>query len=94
AMRRTYDALAADGSVLIVEPMAGETAHENINPIGRIYSAASVLLCTPHALATSDTALGTIASEEALREVVTAAGFNTFQRVAETPFNRVFEARN
>jgi hypothetical protein len=38
-------------------------------------------------------ALGAVASEDAIREVVTSAGFTQFRRATETPFNRVFEAR-
>ena len=33
------------------------------------------------------------AGEARIREVVEAAGFTRFRRVAETPFNLVFEAR-
>jgi hypothetical protein len=52
-----------------------------------------VLICTPHALAEGGAGLGTIATEAALREVVTAGGLSRFRRATETPFNRVFEAR-
>jgi hypothetical protein len=38
-------------------------------------------------------ALGAQAGEARIREVVTDAGFSSFARVAETPFNVVFEAR-
>jgi hypothetical protein len=33
------------------------------------------------------------AGEAAIRQVVTDAGFTRFRRVAETPFNNVYEAR-
>jgi hypothetical protein len=85
--------LAADGTVLIVEPMAGERIEENFNPVGRVFSGASTLCCTPNALAQGGAALGTIATEAQLRAVVTSAGFTRFRRAAETPVNRVFEAR-
>ncbi|MGH2617480.1 MAG: class I SAM-dependent methyltransferase [Thermomicrobiales bacterium] len=93
ALRHARQALKPDGHVLIVEPMAGERDADNFNPVGRIYSAASVLICTPNALATGGEALGTIASERALREVAAAGGFKRFRRATETPFNRIFEAR-
>ena len=38
-------------------------------------------------------ALGAVAPESAIREVVLAAGFTGFRRATETPFNRIFEAR-
>lgn len=93
AATHARQALDSDGSLLIVEPMAGNRDSENFNPVGRIFSAASVLVCTPNALATGNTALGTIATEQALRETVNAGGFGTFRRATETPVNRVFEAR-
>ncbi len=93
ALRHARQALTADGHVLIVEPMAGERDADNFNPVGRVYSAASVLVCTPNALATGGEALGTIATERDLREVATAGGFSRFRRATETPFNRIFEAR-
>jgi hypothetical protein len=38
--------------------------------------------------------LGAQAGEARLREVVSEGGFGRFRRVAETPFNLVFEARH
>jgi 2-polyprenyl-3-methyl-5-hydroxy-6-metoxy-1,4-benzoquinol methylase len=93
ALRRAAQTLAADGSVLLVEPMAGETDSENLNPVGRVYSGASVLVCSPHAIAESGTALGTIATVTELRAVAAAAGLSQFRLATATPFNRIFEAR-
>jgi 2-polyprenyl-3-methyl-5-hydroxy-6-metoxy-1,4-benzoquinol methylase len=93
AARRAFQTLKPDGTAMIVEPMAGDTVESNLNPVGRVYSAASVLCCTPNAIAAGGPALGTIASDTALRTVVTAGGFTRFRRATETPFNRVFEAR-
>lgn len=93
AARRACKTLAQDGSVLIVEPMAGNTVEENFNPIGRTFSAASTLCCTANSLALGGPALGAVATEEALRETVLSGGFTQFRRATETPFNRIFEAR-
>jgi len=95
AMKRTHEILADGGSVLIVEPMAGDTVEGNFDPIGigRTFSAASTLCCTPNSLALGGPALGAVAPESALREVALGAGFGEFRRATETPFNRVFEAR-
>jgi SAM-dependent methyltransferase len=93
AMQRAAEVLAEGGSALIVEPMAGNKVEENINIIGRTFSAASTLCCTSNSLALGGPALGAVATEDALREVVTGAGFKEFRRATETPFNRVFEAR-
>jgi SAM-dependent methyltransferase len=93
SLKRALETLAPNGTTLIVEPMASEKVEGNFNPVGRVFSGASVLCCTPNAIASGQTALGTIATEEQLRMVVTSAGFTRFRRATETPFNRVFEAR-
>ncbi len=93
AARRARECLAADGTVMIVEPMAGDRVEENLTPVGRIFSAASVLVCTPNALAEGGTALGTLATDAQLHEVLSAAGFRRVRRATATPFNRVFEAK-
>jgi 2-polyprenyl-3-methyl-5-hydroxy-6-metoxy-1,4-benzoquinol methylase len=93
AARRAAEVLAEGGSALIVEPMAGNSVEENINIVGRTFSAASTLCCTSNSLALGGPALGAVATEDELREVVLGAGFKEFRRATETPFNRVFEAR-
>ena len=93
ACKRAVEVLAADGSALIVEPMAGNTVEENFNIIGRTFSGASTLCCTSNSLAMNGPALGAVAPESAIREVVLAGGFSEFRRATETPFNRIFEAR-
>ncbi len=91
--RRTYRSLKAGGVVMVVEPMAGRSVEDNFNPVGRLFSGASVLCCTPNALATGKHALGTIASDDAIGSLFRDAGFTQFRRATETPFNRVFEVR-
>ncbi len=93
AISRARKVLATDGSVMIVEPMAGNSVEENFNPIGRTFAAASTLCCTANSLALGGPALGAVATDEALRTTVQAGGFKEFRRTAETPFNRIFEAR-
>ena len=93
ACRQAYRAMAADGCMLIVEPMAGEAIEENFNPIGRLFSGASTLCCTPNAVAGGGLALGTIAADTQLQAVVQDGGFTRFRRAAQTVTNRVFEAR-
>jgi SAM-dependent methyltransferase len=85
--------LRGDGTWMIVEPRAGDRVEENLNPIGRVYYAASTMLCTPASKAQEvGAALGAQAGEARLREVVMAGGFSRFRRAAETPFNMVLEA--
>jgi SAM-dependent methyltransferase len=93
AATSAYDTLAEDGTILLVEPMAGENTAENLNPVGRVFAGASVLVCTPNALSGGGSALGTLASEATLRGVFESVGCTRFRRAAETPFNRIFEIR-
>jgi SAM-dependent methyltransferase len=94
AARHIRDTLAADGVWMIVEPYAGDAVAHNLNPIGRLYYSLSTFLCVPHALAEgAPEPLGNQAGEQPIARVVDQAGFRSFQRVAETPFNLVYEAR-
>ncbi len=86
--------LAPDGTLMLIEPFAGDDLIDNLNPVGATYYAFSTLLCTPSSLSQEvGTALGAQAGEARLREIVTGAGFKTLRRVAETPFNMVLEAK-
>jgi SAM-dependent methyltransferase len=94
AARRIREALAPDGTWLVVEPYAGDRVEDNLTPVGRVYYSFSTLLCTPNALTGHGSpALGAQAGEARLTEVIRAGGFEHVRRVAETPFNLVLEAR-
>ena len=94
AARHVREAIASDGTWMIVEPAAGDRVENNLNPVGRAYYGFSTLLCTPASLSQEvGLALGAQAGEARIRDVVTAGGFTRFRRAAETPFNLVFEAR-
>ena len=86
--------MAADGTCLLVEPFAGDRLEDNLNPVGRIFYAASTMICTPASLDQEvGLALGAQAGEARLRVLAEQAGFRRFRRAAETPFNLVLEAR-
>ncbi len=94
AARHVLESLAPDGVWMLVEPFAHDRVEENLNPIGRIFYAASTMICTPASLAQEvGLGLGAQAGEARLREVITRAGFSRFRRATQTPFNLVFEAR-
>ncbi|TDO68687.1 methyltransferase family protein [Kribbella sp. VKM Ac-2571] len=94
AARHIREALAPDGTWLLVEPMAGDHVEDNLNPVGRAYYGFSTLLCTPASLSQPvGLALGTQAGPARIQDVTTAAGFSRFRTVAQTPFNLVFEVR-
>lgn len=94
AARHVLQSLAADGTWMVVEPMAGDHVQDNLNPVGRAYYGFSTLLCTPASLSQEvGLALGTQAGPAKIRDVVTTGGFSRFAKVAETPFNQVLEVR-
>ncbi|BBH63667.1 SAM-dependent methyltransferase [Actinoplanes sp. OR16] len=94
AARHVRSQLKPDGSWLIVEPAAGATVADNLNPVGRAYYSFSAFLCVPSALSQEGGySLGAQAGEEPIRRLVTDAGFTRFRRVGETPFNIAYEAR-
>jgi len=94
AAAHARQALAPDGTILLVEPYANDSVEENINPVGRMFYGASTLLCTPASLSQEvGAALGAQAGEEQLRQIFTDAGYRSFRRATETPFNLVLEAK-
>jgi ubiquinone/menaquinone biosynthesis C-methylase UbiE len=94
AAKHIRGAMAPDGSWMIVEPAAQDDPADNLNPVGRVYYNFSTFLCLQNAMSQpGGYTLGAQAGEAAIRRVVTDAGFTRFARVAETPFNIVYEAR-
>jgi hypothetical protein len=87
-------ALKKDGTLMVVEPRAGDTLAENLNPVGRVYYAYSTLICVPTSMDQEvGAALGAQAGEKKLTEVIRSGGFTKVRRAAETPFSMVLEAR-
>ncbi len=94
AARHARQSLNDDGHWLLVEPFANDDTTENLNPIGRVFYSVSTLVCTPASLSQEvGAALGAQAGEGKLREVAKEAGFSSFRRATETPFNLVLEGR-
>ena len=94
AAQHAKQSLKANGTVLLVEPAAGDTVNDNINPVSRLYYAASTAVCTPCSLSQEvGLALGAQAGEKRLSNVMKDAGFNELRRASETPFNIVLEAK-
>jgi len=94
AARHVRETLAPGGTWMIVEPFANDKLEDNLNPIGRIFYAASTMLCTPASLSQEvGLGLGAQAGEGRLSNVLKSAGFTRVRRAAETPFNIILEAR-
>lgn len=94
AATHVLEMLNPDGSWVIVEPFARADLEKNLNPVGRVFFAASTMICTP-ASRTQEVALclRAQAGEPVNAAVITEAGFTRFWRASETPFNIVYEAR-
>jgi ubiquinone/menaquinone biosynthesis C-methylase UbiE len=94
AAKHARRALKSDGHCMLVEPFAGDSVADNLNPVGRVFYGASALICVPVSLARSGPALGAQAGERRLKKVMMEdGGFSRFRRATETPFNIVLEAR-
>jgi SAM-dependent methyltransferase len=94
AAQHAYQALKRDGTILLVEPFAGDDLDENLTPVGRMFYVGSTFICTPNSLSQEvGLGLGAQAGEARLRRVFTEAGFTRFRRATATPFNLIFEAR-
>ena len=86
--------LNPDGTLMLVEPLAGDSLKDNLNPVGRIYYAFSTNIGVPASLNQEvGAALGAQAGEKRLSEVLHEAGFTRVRRPADTPFNMIIEAR-
>ena len=88
-------ALKDDGTVLLVEPNASDDLAENLrSPIAPMFYSASTFLCTANAVSQGgNPVLGAQAGEARLRQVFEEAGFSSFRRATETPFNLILEAK-
>jgi SAM-dependent methyltransferase len=94
AVRRIRQALAPDGTLLLVEPSAGDGLEDNLNPVGRTFYGLSTVICTPGSLAQDvGLGLGAQAGERQLARVLREGGFTHVRRATETPFNIILEAR-
>ena len=93
AARHIRQALADDGTLLLVEPYADDALEENLTPVGRAFYGFSTAVCTPASLAQpGGLGLGAQAGETRLTEVLTEAGFSGVRRASQTPFNLILEA--
>jgi ubiquinone/menaquinone biosynthesis C-methylase UbiE len=93
AASHVLQTLKSGGTWMIVEPFANDKLEDNLNPIGRMYYAASSLVCVPASLSHNGPALGAQAGERRISKLVKAAGFKQFRRAIQTPFNLIYEAK-
>jgi SAM-dependent methyltransferase len=86
--------LKADGTWMIVEPVAGDRPEDNMNPVSRLYYNASTMVCVPTSLDQEvGEGLGAQAGPAKIHHVVAGAGFSKVREATRGPFNMVIEAR-
>ncbi len=94
AARRAYEALADDGTLMVVEPFAGDTVPDNLGPVGHLYYSVSTAVCVQHSRSEGvGLALGAQAGPARLASVLQEAGFTSVRVAHETAFNIVLEVR-
>lgn len=94
AAKHAFETLDKNGAVLLVEPFAGNSLEDNLNPVSRMFYAVSTAICTPNSLSQEvGLGLGAQAGEKRLAEIMSEAGFSQFRRATQTPFNLILEAR-
>jgi len=94
AAKHVRQSLKKNGTWMIVEPFANDELKDNLNPVGRVYYSFSTLLCTPCSRSQEVAlCLGAQAGEKRMGDVVFSAGFTSFRRATQTPFNLIYEAR-
>ena len=94
ASKHIVNSLSDDGTFMLVEPFAGDSLEENVNPLGQIYYSFSTMVCVPASRSQEvGLGLGAQAGQKRLTEVLNEAGFGHVRRAAETPTNIVLEAR-
>ena len=97
AAKNFKELLNEEGSLFLIEPMAGETIAANDHIVGRIYSGFSPTCCLQCAKAGGGDGaqLGTIAPSSHIEAVFKEAGFSRVSTVsvAQAAINRVFQIR-
>jgi len=94
AAQHLRECLSPDGTLMLVEPLAGDHLTDNLHLLGQIFYSASTVICTPASRAQEvGLALGAQAGQKRITAVLKEAEFTRIRRVAETSTNMVIEAR-
>lgn len=86
------EALSPGGTYFMVEPNAGPTLADNINPWGTLLYGISVLYCLPQSLVGNGPGLGGAWGPMRAEELCRRAGFTQFRRLEiDNPFSAFYE---
>lgn len=91
ALQSARAALREEGWVMLVEPISGDMVEDVLNPVGRLFAGASVLICLPSGLSAEPRAgLGNQAGPVKTLALAEQAGFSRVQEATRTPFNIIY----
>ncbi|MEX1006019.1 MAG: methyltransferase domain-containing protein [Acidimicrobiia bacterium] len=94
AVTRFRDALADDGTFLMMEPAVNAALEDNIEPRIALLYGVSLLFCMTQSLAEGGAGLGTAWGPEKAEALCRAAGFSRFRRLPiDNPFSAFYEVR-
>lgn len=92
AVRRVREALALDGTWLLVEPFASD--EKNFTPVGRLCYSASTFLCVPNALSQGGRRAGRAGRRGRDPRAGGRGGLHRFRRAAQIWFAVAYEVRS
>ena len=79
---------------MVVEPLAGDSLTDNLNPLGTLFYSFSTLVCVPNSLSQEvGLGLGAQAGEKRLTKVLQEASFTNVRRIQEADTNIVLEVK-
>lgn len=86
--------LKADGTLMVVEPMAGDKTEDNLHALGGVFYAASTLICLPNSRSQEvGLCLGAQAGPKRLIDILEEAGFSSVRVATMSATNIVIEAK-
>ena len=79
---------------MVVEPLAGDSLTDNLNPLGTLFYSFSTLVCVPNSLSQDvGLGLGAQAGEKRLTKVLQEASFTKVRRIHKADTNIVLEVK-
>jgi SAM-dependent methyltransferase len=94
-VRAIRQALAPDGTYLMLEMNCAPRVDGNIHPIGKLIYSVSTLYCMTQSLAQGGEGLGAAMGEPTAREIAAQAGFTRFRKLPiDDPLSVLYELRS
>ncbi|MFT7287856.1 MAG: SAM-dependent methyltransferase [Halieaceae bacterium] len=91
--RHIRESLAPGGTLMVVEPLAGDKTEDNLHALGGVFYAASTLICLPNSRSQEVAlCLGAQAGPKRLIGVLEEAGFSSVRIATTSATNLVLEA--